>query len=138
MKVCQLCAVDFTLNKFLLPLIDGHLADGNEVIAVCSDGEYIKELGRKSELINVGGEKVYPAEVESVIHEFKNVRDVIVYGERNAIIGNAVCAKISLLNDEDHKNFVIGLKKHCNSKLENGPRYSHFLTAEPSIIFIGS
>jgi acyl-CoA synthetase (AMP-forming)/AMP-acid ligase II len=94
---------------------DGWFHTGDAVIV---DGEYIKVLGRKSELINVGGEKVYPAEVESVIHEFKNVRDVIVYGERNAIIGNAVCAKISLLNDEDHKNFVIGLKKHCNSKLE--------------------
>jgi len=36
------------------------------------DGEYIKILGRKSEIINVGGEKVYPAEVESVIQEFDN------------------------------------------------------------------
>ena len=35
--------------------------------AVEVDGEYIRILGRKSELINVGGEKVYPAEVESVI-----------------------------------------------------------------------
>lgn len=44
MKVCQLCAVDFTLRKFLLPLIDGMRAKGWEVTAVCSDGPYIKEL----------------------------------------------------------------------------------------------
>jgi long-chain acyl-CoA synthetase len=43
---------------------DGWFKTGD---AVEVDGEYIKILGRKSELINVGGEKVYPAEVESVI-----------------------------------------------------------------------
>ena len=44
MKVCQLCAVDFTLLKFLLPLIDGQRAAGDEVVAVCSDGEYVNVL----------------------------------------------------------------------------------------------
>lgn len=44
MKVCQLCAVDFTLKKFLLPLIDRQVAEGNEVAAVCSDGEYVQSL----------------------------------------------------------------------------------------------
>lgn len=44
MKVCQLCAVDFTLKKFLLPLIDGMRAAGWEVTAVCSDGTFIPTL----------------------------------------------------------------------------------------------
>ena len=35
--------------------------------AVEVDGEYIRILGRKSEIINVGGEKVYPVEVEHVL-----------------------------------------------------------------------
>lgn len=43
-KVCQLCAVDFTLQKFLLPLIDGMRAAGWQVVAVCSDGPAVKEL----------------------------------------------------------------------------------------------
>ena len=38
LKVCQLCAVDFTLDKFLLPLVDGMAAQGWEVVSVCSDG----------------------------------------------------------------------------------------------------
>jgi glycosyltransferase involved in cell wall biosynthesis len=41
MKVCQLCAVDFTLKHFLLPLIDGMRAQGWQVTAVCSDGPLI-------------------------------------------------------------------------------------------------
>lgn len=44
MKVCQLCAVDFTLKKFLLPLINGMQAAGWEVTAVCSDGSFVPAL----------------------------------------------------------------------------------------------
>ena len=47
-----------------------------------TDGEYIKILGRQSEIINVGGEKVYPTEVESVIHEIDNIAEVTVFGKK--------------------------------------------------------
>ncbi len=47
MKVCQLCAVDFTLKNFLLPLIDGMHRDGWQVIAVCSDGPFVGDLRRR-------------------------------------------------------------------------------------------
>ncbi|HYP67629.1 MAG TPA: glycosyltransferase, partial [Thiobacillaceae bacterium] len=44
LKVCQLCAVDFTLRNFLLPLIDGMEAQGWEVVSACADGDYVAEL----------------------------------------------------------------------------------------------
>lgn len=44
MKVCQLCAVDFTLKNFLLPLIDGMRAAGWQVTAVCSDGPFVSDM----------------------------------------------------------------------------------------------
>lgn len=44
LKICQLCAVDFTLTKFLLPLVDGMRAKGWEVTSVCSDGKEIAGL----------------------------------------------------------------------------------------------
>lgn len=47
LRVCQLCAVDFTLAKFLLPLIDGMREAGWQVTAVCSDGEEIAGLRAK-------------------------------------------------------------------------------------------
>jgi long-chain acyl-CoA synthetase len=94
---------------------DGWYITGDSVEV---DGEYIKILGRKSEMINVGGEKVYPAEVESVIQEMDNVADVTIYGEKNLITGNIVCAKIRLLNDGNKKAFVSQLKKHCREKLQ--------------------
>lgn len=47
LRVCQLCAVDFTLKHFLLPLIDGMQSHGWEVTAVCSDGPEIPGLRAK-------------------------------------------------------------------------------------------
>ena len=80
---------------------DGWFKTGD---AVEVDSEYIKILGRKSEIINVGGEKVYPQEVENVILEIDNVAEVTVYGEKNPIIGNIVCAKVRFNRDEEKKS----------------------------------
>jgi len=97
---------------------DGWFNTGDSVEV---DGEYIRILGRKSEIINIGGEKVYPAEVESVIQKIDNVKEVTVYGEKNAITGNIVCAKVSLSNSngEDQRAFALRLKKYCREKLQN-------------------
>jgi long-chain acyl-CoA synthetase len=86
---------------------------------VQEDGEYIKILGRKSEIINVGGEKVYPAEIESVIQELDNVAEVTVFARKNSLIGNIVCARVRLLKEEDKKQFTIRLKIFCKQKLES-------------------
>lgn len=56
MKVCQLCAVDFTLENFLLPLLDGMRQAGWDPIAVCSDGPYVAGLrarGYKIETVSI-------------------------------------------------------------------------------------
>jgi len=80
---------------------------------------YIKILGRKSEIINVGGEKVYPQEVENVILEIPNVLDVMVYSEDNALTGKIVCAKIKYSGDESKTEVVQLIKKYCRTKLES-------------------
>jgi acyl-CoA synthetase (AMP-forming)/AMP-acid ligase II len=95
---------------------DGWFNTGDSVEV---DGDYLKILGRDTDIINVGGEKVYPSEVESVIQEIDNVADVIVYGEKNAIMGNIVCANVVLTNPEDHKSFALKFKRHCRERLEN-------------------
>jgi len=89
---------------------DGWFITGDEVE---QDGEFIRIMGRKSEIINVGGEKVYPAEVESVLQEAENVAEVTVFGEKNPITGNIVCAHIRLAQPEDPKTAVLRLKKYC-------------------------
>lgn len=47
LKVCQLCAVDFTVQHFLLPLIEGMTGAGWEVTTVCSDGKYVPGLRQR-------------------------------------------------------------------------------------------
>jgi long-chain acyl-CoA synthetase len=94
---------------------DGWMNTGD---AVEVDGEYIRILGRKSEIINVGGEKVHPTEVESLIQEMDAVAEVTVYGEKNAILGNIVCARVRLREDEDRKAFSVRLKKFCKGRLQ--------------------
>lgn len=95
---------------------DGWYITGDKVE---TDGEYIRILGRDSEIINVGGEKVFPAEVENVILELTEIKDVLVYGENSPIIGNIVVADIVLNNEDLKKSEAKKLvKKHCSGKLE--------------------
>ncbi|MFC1743013.1 fatty acid--CoA ligase family protein [Candidatus Riflebacteria bacterium] len=96
--------------------LDGWFDTGD---LVEQEGEYIKIIGRKSDIINVGGLKVYPAEVENLISKFENVADVIVYGEKNPILGNIVCADVCLKDVEEEKAFIKKLKIFCNQKLQS-------------------
>ena len=85
------------------------------------DGEYVRILGRQSDIINVGGEKVYPAEVENVIQELDEIAEATVYGEKNAINGNIVCADftaVSHLDNSQEKDLIALVKQHCREKLQ--------------------
>lgn len=89
--------------------------------AVETDGEYIRILGRKSDLINVGGEKVYPAQVEEVLLKMDNVSDVTVRAEKNMILGNVVAATFTLLKPEEPEPFKQRVRAFCRERL---PRYA--------------
>jgi acyl-coenzyme A synthetase/AMP-(fatty) acid ligase len=81
------------------------------------DGEWLRFLGRKSEIINVGGEKVYPVEIESVLLELDNVVDATVWGERHPITGNIVVAELRLREPEDRKALSKRVRAHCRERL---------------------
>jgi len=81
-------------------------------------GEYIKFLGRESEIINVGGQKVYPTEVESVLLDVNSVKDAIVYGEKNPLMGEIVVADIKIDELNNNKKFISLIKKYCREKLD--------------------
>lgn len=83
------------------------------------DGEFLKFLGRQSDVINIGGEKVYPAEVESVLQQMEDVDEVVVVGEANPITGRIVVAKIKLRSDETASLFRKRMWNYCSSRLPN-------------------
>ena len=94
---------------------DGYFVTGDQVEV---DGEYYKILGRKSEIINVGGDKVYPQEVENIILNMDNIQEITVYGEKHALMGNIVCANVVLIIEENPKEFIRRLKTYCKDKMQ--------------------
>jgi 3-oxocholest-4-en-26-oate---CoA ligase len=62
---------------------------------VAADGSLIL-LGRGSQVINTGGEKVFPEEVEEAVKRVDGVRDCLVVGVENEKFGQAVTAVVSL------------------------------------------
>ncbi len=62
---------------------------------IAADGSLIL-LGRGSQVINTGGEKVFPEEVEEAVKRVDGVRDCLVVGVENEKFGQAVTAVVSL------------------------------------------
>jgi acyl-CoA synthetase (AMP-forming)/AMP-acid ligase II len=93
---------------------DGWFITG-DVVEV--DGEYLHILGRKSEIINVGGEKVYPIEIESVLQLMDGVENVAVSGEPSPITGQIVTARVTLATGESLSDFRKRMRSFCDGKL---------------------
>jgi acyl-CoA synthetase (AMP-forming)/AMP-acid ligase II len=83
-----------------------------------TDEGYIKIVGRNKELINVGGEKVLPSEVESVLFQIPEIKDCIVYGESNPIMGQIVVAKILFSKEMKISEAKKIITEFCSSKLD--------------------
>jgi acyl-coenzyme A synthetase/AMP-(fatty) acid ligase len=81
------------------------------------DGDYIKILGRVSDIINVGGQKVYPAEVEDVILDLDNIVDVAVMGEAHPLLGQIVVAKVVLRTPEPVEDLKRRIRAACRAHL---------------------
>ena len=83
-------------------------------------------ISRKNELINVGGYKVNPIEVEEIIRLCPGVLDVSVYAKKNAILGNIVCCEI-VRNSEDMTELF--LREFLRDKLQEFkiPRFVKFV-----------
>jgi len=81
---------------------------------------------RKSEMINVGGYKVSPYEVEEVIRKHPKVQNVVVYGKSNSVMGNLIYCDIELkdkkIKEKDIRLFL--LDKLQNFKI---PRIINFV-----------
>ncbi|CAN5535846.1 acyl-CoA synthetase [soil metagenome] len=65
-----------------------------DMCTVDADGT-VRLLGRGSQCINTGGEKVYPEEVEGVLHGHPGVADVLVVGVADERWGSAVTAVVA-------------------------------------------
>jgi len=74
-------------------------------------------VARGDEIIKSRGEKISPAEVENVIYSLPAVREAVVAGIPDSLLGEAVCAFVT--PREGEKLSVLQIKRACSERLEN-------------------
>jgi acyl-CoA synthetase (AMP-forming)/AMP-acid ligase II len=94
-----------------------------------SDG-YLFLTGRKKELINKGGEKISPEEIDSVLKDHPGVKDAMTFGIAEAVLGEDIAAMVvpadMQITETDLRMFL--LDRLIPSKV---PRRIYFVDAIP-------
>lgn len=78
---------------------------------------FFRIAGRASEIINVGGQKVLPGEVEAVLLSAPFVADCVVFGESSPITGQTVCAELVLQPGSESVDAKREVRRFCRDKL---------------------
>lgn len=110
------CAANTMVSGELLKDADGYVCTGD--LVTCKNNRVLF-LGRDSGSINVGGNKVIPEEIESVLLQHSSVEACRVSGKKNPMMGMIVAAEVKLRadfnNTSDAKKVLI---VHCQQHLE--------------------
>ncbi len=96
---------------------DGWYRTG-DLVEETGDG-YFRIVGRMSDLINVGGEKVFPAEVENVLMEMPEIRECRAFGEPHPLTGQVVAVEVvpaEILTASELKKRI---RTFCRDRLES-------------------
>tara|TARA_R110002126_G_scaffold10245_64_gene46697 strand:+ start:192 stop:1472 length:1281 start_codon:yes stop_codon:yes gene_type:complete len=80
--------------------------------------ERVLFLGRASGVINVGGNKVHPEQVEQVILQVPGVAACRVYGKSSSILGQLVVSQLVATPDTDTTDLVARVSQHCQQQLQ--------------------
>ena len=81
-------------------------------LAIKDENDYIYIKGRKKLLINAGGKKINPIEVEKIIQEIESVKECVVVGVKKA--NNNEIVKAYVVADSLTKEEII---QYCRTKL---------------------
>jgi fatty-acyl-CoA synthase len=90
---------------------DGWLLTGD--VAARDDEGYYRIVGRTKDMVISGGENVYPAEIENVLHEHAAVREAAVVGIPDERWGEACLAFVVLAGDVTEEVLL----EHCRGRL---------------------
>jgi acyl-CoA synthetase (AMP-forming)/AMP-acid ligase II len=88
-----------------------------DLVEIKDDRVYF--VGRKSEMINVAGSKVFPIEVERVIRIIPGVSDVRVFGKTSSIAGELVACEIVATPDQDREALKETVVRTCRAQLNS-------------------
>ncbi len=96
---------------------DGWFKTGD--LVEMKDENYFRIIGRKNEIINVGGEKVLPSEIEDFVMSIGDVVDCTAFSVPNKITGQAVGIRVVCKNESNQKNIKKNIRSKSREKLEN-------------------
>jgi len=103
-------------------------------LAVMDDEGYIRIVGRLKDMIIRGGENIYPAEIEAVLHSHPDISEAHVVGVPSKKYGEEVMAWIRLkpgasVSDDE-------LKAYCQPRMAayKVPKYWRFLEQFPMTV----
>ncbi|MFF9864955.1 acyl-CoA synthetase [Streptomyces sp. NPDC013953] len=86
-------------------------------MATVDEEGVVTVLGRGSQCINTGGEKVYPEEVEQALKSHPDVYDALVAGVPDPRWGNHVAAVVELRPDAASRPTLDDIQRHCRTRL---------------------
>jgi len=61
-------------------------------LGVYDEDGYLRVVGRKKDMILRGGQNIFPKEIEDLLSEHPDVRDIAVVGMPDPVLGERVCA----------------------------------------------
>lgn len=87
-----------------------------DVIEIISENPLkFRFINRKSDMINVGGYKVNPLEVEEAILALSGIKNVRVFPKTNSVLGSIICCEV-ICNDESIRESSI--RKFLKEKIQ--------------------
>ncbi|NEU10009.1 AMP-binding protein [Flavihumibacter sp. R14] len=98
-------------------LMNGWLMTGD--LAMRDEDGFIFLVGRKKEIIKVGGRRVSPKEIEEVILTVQQTVDCTVEGIYDEILGEGIKASVVLKAGSDELNAKDEILKACNKNLSS-------------------
>jgi long-chain acyl-CoA synthetase len=95
-------------------IVDGWLRTGD--LGYFDDSGYLYLVGRFDDVINIGGEKVMPDEIEEIVKQIEGVENVAAFGIDHEIFGQVI--KLHVVKSENSNLEKLSIIKFCMKNLE--------------------
>jgi acyl-CoA synthetase (AMP-forming)/AMP-acid ligase II len=83
---------------------------------------YVFLTGRADDVINCGGEKVYPREVEELLRTDERVADAVLVGQADPVLGQCPVAVVARVRGTEPARLASDLIEMCASRLSRAKR----------------
>jgi acyl-coenzyme A synthetase/AMP-(fatty) acid ligase len=121
-KFAKIVSQRLFVHKSIVAVFDSKNDDewydtGDIIEWVDVEKQTFRFISRKSEIINTGGYKVNPGEIEELLLKIDGINSALVYSKPNAVLGNIIVADIS--KSENCNLSEIEIKKILSQSLQS-------------------